>query len=90
MMNMRPLLILVPIIAIGCTPGDKTATDDSADEVISASSVPVEQTLRSFGGLWRFPRLSGRFSAIGDPLASRPITPIYLPISKVMGIGLTD
>src|SRR5712692_5043088 len=44
-MNMRPLLIVVPIIAIGCTSADQTATDDSADEVISASSVPVEQTV---------------------------------------------
>jgi hypothetical protein len=45
MMNMRSLLIVVPIIAIGCTSADQTATDDSADEVISASSAQVERTV---------------------------------------------
>jgi hypothetical protein len=42
---MRSLLILLPIIAIGCTSAHQTATDDSSDEVISAGHVPVEQTV---------------------------------------------
>ncbi len=62
-MNMRPLLIVVPIIAIGCTSADQTATDDSADEVISASSLPVEQTVAKLR--WTVERPASERSILG-------------------------
>lgn len=64
MRNMRPLLIVVAIIAIGCTSADRTATDDSRDEVICASSMPVEQTVAKLR--WTVSLPASERSILGD------------------------
>ena len=48
--DMRSLLIVFPIIAIGCTSANQRAADDSADEVISTGSIEVEQAVAKL--LW--------------------------------------